>query len=190
MNCMEREQLFAYVHRMLEGREGEDVRGHLEQCARCRTSVEELRKLDAVLAEWKPQEPSPWFEARVRAAVSAAQKEKTARPFFAQPWARLWVPALALVVILIAALAMLRTPSSEQAPQPVAQKEQPQPAQPAATDSPESLPETLAQSNATAPSVEDELTLYQNLGLLEDYELLADFAVLSELPTGEKQVAN
>lgn len=190
MNCMEREQLFAHIHRMLEGCEEEEARGHLEQCARCRAAVAELRKLDAVLDEWKPREPSPWFDARVRAAVTTAEERKSLRPFFARPWVRLWVPALALLVIIIAALAMLRTRPLEQAPQPVAQKEQPQPSQPATTSPAEAPPEMLAQVKTPGTSVEDELTLYENLGLLEDYELLAGFDVLSELPVGDKQVAN
>lgn len=196
MNCVEREQLFAYVARMLEGREETMVREHLEQCARCRTAAEELRRLDAVLDEWRPAEPSPWFDTRVRAAVAAMRAKKTRRPFFAWPWEKLWVPALALLVIIVAALAILRTRPSPQAPQPVAQKEQPM--QPAATKSPEAQPEMLAQSETPSaaqpgtatPSVEDELTLYENLGILEDYELLANFDILSELPHGGQEVVN
>jgi len=37
---------------------------------------------------------------------------------------------------------------------------------------------------------EEELNLYQNLAVLEDYDLLAEFDLLSELPKGESKVEN
>jgi hypothetical protein len=59
--------------------------------------------------------------------------------------------------------------------------------------SPQSATQQTAQT-ASAPStqVEEELTLYENLPVLEDedYEMLAKFDVLSKLPRGDKKFAN
>ncbi|HUU15209.1 MAG TPA: zf-HC2 domain-containing protein [Terriglobia bacterium] len=194
MNCMEREQLFAYVHRMLEGREEETVRGHLEECAHCRGAVAELHKLDAVLDEWKPREPSAWFDARVKATIAAAERQKAVQGFLAWPWARAIAAAVALLALIVAGLLVFRTREPIETTRPLAQKEQPAVQQPAET--PKAPGQTVAQSQPAAtqpgqaPSVEDEITMYENLGILEDYELLAGFDVLSELPMGEKKVAN
>ncbi len=194
MKCMEREQLFAYVHHLMEGREEEEVRGHLEECARCRAAVEEQEKLNALLDEWKPQEPSAWFDARVKATIAAAEPQKAARGLLNMPWARAVVAAVALLALIVAGLLVFRTREPNEATRPLAQKEQPAVQQPAET--PKAPGQTVAQSQPAAtlpvqaPSVEDEITMYENLGILEDYELLAGFDVLSELPMGEKKVAN
>jgi hypothetical protein len=195
MNCMEREQLFAYVHHLMEGREEQEVREHLETCARCRAAAEEHERLNALLEEWKPQEPSAWFDARVKAAIAAAERKK-ARGFLAWPWARVVAAGVALLALIVAGLLVFRTRGRVETTRPLAQKEQPAAQQPALTKTPEPPERTVAQSQPTptppeqGPSVEDEITMYENLGILEDYELLAGFDVLSELPTGEKKLAN
>ena len=194
MKCLEHEQLFAYVHRLMEGREEQEVRGHLEECARCRAAVEEQEKLNALLDEWTPQDPSAWFDARVRAAVADMQREKPGKGLLAWPWARTVAAAVALLALIVAGLLVFRTRGPDEAAQPLAQKEQPAAQQ--LSETPKAPEQTVAQSQPAAtlpgqaPSVEDEITMYKNLGILEDYELLAGFDVLSELPMGEKKVAN
>jgi anti-sigma factor ChrR (cupin superfamily) len=71
MKCLDQEQLFAYAHRLLEQREEETARAHVDTCPRCRAALEEYARLDAVLDEWKPSEPSPWFDARLRQALAS-----------------------------------------------------------------------------------------------------------------------
>jgi hypothetical protein len=48
----------------------------------------------------------------------------------------------------------------------------------------------VTQPQTAATAEEDELSLYQNLSVLEDYDMLANFEVLSELPAGAKKVVN
>jgi hypothetical protein len=47
-----------------------------------------------------------------------------------------------------------------------------------------------APTPPAATAAREDLQLYQDLSVLEDYDLLAGFDVLSELPKGEKEVAN
>jgi hypothetical protein len=43
---------------------------------------------------------------------------------------------------------------------------------------------------STESREEDEVSLYENLSTLEDYDMLANFDVLSELPQGAPKVVN
>ena len=207
MKCFEREQLFAYCHRLLAAREEEQVRAHVAECAACRAVVKEYGKLDTLLDGWRPAEPSPWFDARVRAAIAA----ESAKPYrfrspFSLGWVRWLAPALGVVLVLTAALAVWRSrrsperlvtptvaslpasrapqngvapaPGPAPVPVPTPQMARPQPV------------ETPRPVTAAAKAGEDELGLYENLTVLEDYDLLANFDVLSELSRGEKKVGN
>lgn len=195
MKCVEREQLFAFTHQMLEPREEGEVRAHLAECSECRAVAEEFRQLDAVLDEWKATEPSPWFDTRLRAVLAAAEEKRAARPLFGLRWAQLLVPAVVVALVVFGVLLLRRSP---QAPQPVARQQSPQVSQPARAVPPETQPKQLAkaqppavtQAQTTAAAGEDELSLYQNLPVLEDYDLLVNFDVLSELPARGKRIVN
>jgi hypothetical protein len=194
MKCLEREQLFAHVNHLMEGPEVEAVRGHLAECAHCRAAVAKQERLHALLDEWEPREPPPWFNARVKAAIAAAEQHEAPKGFLAWPWARAVAAAVALLAVIIVGLLVFRTQGPQEPARPLAQKEPPAVQQPA--EIPQAPAPTVAQSQPAAPppdqetSAQDEITMYENLGILEDYELLAGFDVLSEIPTGEKKVAN
>jgi len=140
MSCTEREKLFGYAQRLLEPREEHEVRAHLESCPTCRAAAEEYRKVDTLLEEWTPLEPSPSFDARVREAVEPSGASRSLLGLFGFPGLRWMAPALVTVL------------------------------------------ETMGG--------EEEVKLYQNLFMLEDYDLLAEFDLLSELPKGETKVDN
>jgi len=203
MKCCGREQLFAYCQRLLAADEEEKVRAHVAECAACRAVVGEYEKLDTLLDDWQPAEPSPWFDARVRAAIAAdLSQAQSARPLFGLAWGRWLVPALGLALVLVAALVVWRSyrppvhPATQavppavvpQAPQNVANPASP----PAVKQAP--IPQMARTQPAPTPpaatAAREDLQLYQDLSVLEDYDLLAGFDVLSELPKGEKEVAN
>lgn len=48
--------------------------GHFRGCAECRAEFAELRATYALLDEWTAPEPSPYFDARVRAHLREAQQ--------------------------------------------------------------------------------------------------------------------
>jgi len=178
-DCVEREKIFALAQHMLSEREQQEVNAHLEACENCRGLLQNYRHLDSVLDEWSPAaEPSPWFDARLRAAVEAQAQRRTG--FFGNLSWRRWMAAPALAsLLLLASLVVLRSgwighhpqeSSVAQAP-PVAAK-------------PKVVPVTEAQA------ANQELKMYQNLPVLEDYDMLANFDVISELPKGNHKIAD
>jgi len=176
MKCLEREKLFAYRHQLLDGREEGAVRAHLADCGPCRAALDEYRRLDSVLEEWKAVEPRPGFDARLRAALeqSATAPPSSLRGLWGTIWGlgslRWLAPALALAVVVVVSVVALRL----RPPHPAPGSAVPQAAQP-----------PMPSAGAGAPSeadAEEELRLYKNLPILEDYDMLADFDVLSELP--------
>jgi anti-sigma factor RsiW len=205
MKCCEREQLFAYRHRLLAAREEEQVRAHVAECAACRAVVEEYGKLDELLDDWRPAEPSPWFEARLRAAIAS----ESAKPYgsrwpFIPGWARWLAPALGVALVLVASLAVWRSRRVPERPVtlPVASVPAPRAPQNSVTPAPATAPSPTPQVARLKPTPplrpaqpavkaeEDDLSLYENLTVLEDYDLLANFDVLSELPRGVKKVGD
>jgi predicted anti-sigma-YlaC factor YlaD len=185
--CIEREQLFAYVHKLLEPREEQEVQGHLGRCSACRGTVAECQKLDDLLSEWKPTEPSPWFDARVRTAVALDDRAPSRHLLLGPRWSRWLAPALVAVTVVVTSVVILRVRGAHESRQGVAQ----QPTQ-------GTQPLAVAQGSKHAPrnpraqadKGEEELSLYENLPVLEDYDMLANFDVLSELPKGDRKVVD
>jgi anti-sigma factor RsiW len=101
MSCEKMEsRILAYVDGRLKENERPDVEKHLTACAPCRLRVEEFRAVSGVLEELPVIEPSPAFDARVRALVAA-------EPVKSNWWAWLRVPprvAFAASALLVAAL--------------------------------------------------------------------------------------
>jgi Putative zinc-finger len=193
--CFDREKIFGCVHKMLEPAEEAEVRRHLDQCAGCRRVAREFEKLDAVLGEWRAQEPSPWFDQRLKQALAERGAASPSRTFFGIP--RVRILALAMLAILVVAGGLMFNyfrrlrPGAETNP-PVA-KVKPSPA----TEKPETLPPAPREQAKVAPAPqasqetaapalppEEELTMYRNLAVLENFDMLENFDVLSELPNG------
>jgi anti-sigma factor RsiW len=72
MSCEKMEsRILAYVDGRLKESERPDMEKHLAACAPCRLRVEEFRAVSGLLEELPVIEPSPAFDARVRALVAA-----------------------------------------------------------------------------------------------------------------------
>lgn len=211
-DCLEREQIFAYAHHMLSADEAARVENHLASCAGCREVAGGFEKLDAVLGEWKPVEPSPWFDARARARITA----QAARPWRYLPhlgrrgWSAVAAAAVLAIVIGVAALrpprsarsvpgaeatmAGARTSVKSPAAPTVAPAspgrsagEQTPAANPSGEMANASTESAQAADGGTATVAQaqpasQEINLYKNLNVLENYDMLANFDVLSELP--------
>jgi hypothetical protein len=182
MKCFDREQLFAVANHLAAPQEEEAVRSHVAGCAACRVMLAEYQQLNLTLDEWKVADPSPWFDARVRRALDANEAQTSAggwREFFRM---RALAPALLVMVMVVGSLLYVRSHSRQEQPTPKI-------AQSAAST--EVTPQPSAGSGVNAESrEEDEVTLYENLSTLEDYDMLANFDVLSELPQGAPKVVN
>ena len=72
MSCEKMEgKILGYLDGRLKAAEIREVESHLEGCAACRVRVNEFRAVSGLLDELPMIEPSPAFDARVRARVAA-----------------------------------------------------------------------------------------------------------------------
>src|SRR5215472_17068413 len=175
--CLKREDIFALSQGMLTEREANDAQAHLEGCANCRNVFEGYLRLDSMLEGWAPAaEPSPRFDARLRAALAAPQPASASPGFrmWSLTWTR-WLALAALAAMLGAGAVVTRHNLRSQH-----QRSAPAPVQVAQTQRPPAVASEAAQ----------ELKMYQNLPVLEDYDMLANFDVISELPKGSSKVAD
>ena len=174
MKCNDREKLFQYVHQMLQPEEAEVVRGHLAGCADCARAANEYCRLDTALDEWSAAEPSPWFDAKVRARVAAGREKNT--EFFGFGRLRvLAAGAAALALIVVAVVVFSHRGVVENQHGTAVQQ------QPVATAAPPQQPPATEAARQPLPA-EEQLKMDENLRVLEDYEVVANFDALSELP--------
>ena len=199
MKCLETERLISYAYHLTDDPAASQVRAHLAECPRCREIVEQHGRLDALLDEWKAAEPTPWFDARVRHAVEEQQAGRDARSFWGWDWARGLALASLGVLIVAGALWITLSHPWDSFPSRVATREHhpmsgPQtPLQTANIQSPIGTAHPGVKSaqagreiNSTGASSDEE----KNALALEDYDLAANFDLLSELPKGQARVAN
>jgi anti-sigma factor RsiW len=194
MNCLERERLFGYASRLLDEPEMSQVRAHLEECSRCREIVQGYARVDVVLEEWKPVEPTAWFDARVRQAVKAQPTPRTIRDLLGWGWVRgLALAALGVLVISTVvwhtrsprvvshSTALSTRPSNPLAPTTVAPEvARVNPAVVTPLPSERPLKPAKEIKSASAPLMDDEDAV-----TADDEDFLANFDVLSELPKTE-----
>ena len=199
MSCFEKEQLFGYASCLLDEKELAAVRAHLGECSRCREVVESYKQVDAVLDEWKNVEPSAWFDAHVRQAVTA----QPARGRAWKPWGMGWIRGVALAALAILVVSgviwFTRRPRVVPSASTVAVRHSNPPAVTPAVPEVAKVnpvvvkprhPETPLRAASVvksggAPAIDDEDAV-----TTDDDELLANFDVLSELPKTEARVAN
>ena len=171
-NCFEREQLFAYASEMLEARDELEVREHVAECAACREVLEEYRQLARVLDLWQPIEPSPRFDAWVRSAVATAEERLPSlwgRVVAELGWSRWLAPALvAMMVVVVSAVIIERRPGL--LPHSLTH----------ITGSANEGSAANTPSQMSTPEMTEEKT--GGAATLDDYDMLANFDVLSELP--------
>ena len=199
MKCLESEKLISYAYHLLDEAAAAQVCAHLGECPRCRGIVEQHRRLDTVLGEWMAAGPSPGFDARVRAVVESGAAQRRMRGFWRLEWARgLALASLGLLIITSVvllthgrhtALVSSRTAAPQHQPaagvQTPAQaaKVNPSAIAPGAHKMPGEPASTIKSVGAS--SIEDK-----DLQALDDYDLAANFDLLSELPKGDKRVVN
>jgi predicted anti-sigma-YlaC factor YlaD len=181
MKCPDAKTLFEFSQHLMTARKEDEVRAHLAACAACRAVGEEYGQVDAALDEWKVSEPSPWFDARVRAAVASAPAARR-RLWWLEHLRALALASLAMIFIGGALMVFHGRPLYRHtAPVTAATVAAQGPKAPAVTEN--AVP-------AQALSADQEVKMYKDLPVLEDYDMLADFDVLSELPPGARQVQN
>jgi anti-sigma factor RsiW len=178
MNCLEREKIFGYVRQWLEPQEMEAARAHIEGCDACRAAAAEYERLGGVLSEWKAPSPSPWFDARLRARLASEKEGGLWGAWGFLEWRRWLLPATVVAFVVLALVIFFQ---SSREPRPVAN----QPGPPA--EAGRSIEVAQSEKPAANPGVAwVESPDEGALSALEDYDLIANFDVLSELPVKEK----
>lgn len=199
MKCLETEKLISYAYRLIDEAAASEVRAHLGECSHCREIVEEHGRLDFLLDEWKAAEPTPEFDVRVRQAVEARQAGRLAWGFWNWGWAR--GLALAALGVLVIAGVIWVTQTHRRvsncagvatlAPHPASGA--PTPAQVASLHASAARANTGVGPAKHAPGLGSAGVLSaedKDAQALEDYDLAANFYVLSELPKGDSRVAD
>lgn len=203
MKCLSREELFGYAERLLDVRQAAKVKEHVNACPACRAIVREYQQVDSLLEEWKPIEPSGWFEARLRQAT--AQTEPGQR-FWSNRWVRILAPALAVFLLISAAVYFRQGRPHETVPIVARKPLQPPPAQvnppekpappevaqtkPQPATNPKAHRKDVPQPGFQSEAEEANAAAGKEDSNSDDYEMLANFEVLSELAKGDKKVAN
>ena len=159
MKCNDREKLFEFVEHMLKPREEEAVQSHVAGCSECGRIVEEYQKLHVTLDDWKAAEPTPWFDARVRASAASSGVEARGFPIMGR-MRTLAVGVLSLFLVVGSFVAVHRYRLRENA----------------------MANQIWNNGQGPAFTADQEVKMYENLPVLEDYDMLANFDVLSELP--------
>jgi hypothetical protein len=196
MKCLETETLISYAYRLMDEPAAAAVRAHLNECSHCREIVEQHGRLDAVLSEWQSAEPTPEFDIRVRQAVGAVEAQRGG-------WGWQWARGLALAalgVMIVAGVAWFgrNHHGVSNSTQLAARHSQPGTGVgiiPPAPNPQTPAEPTQAQITPGQQSTETELVGATANGdkdalAMEDYDLAANFDLLSEIPKGEGRVAN
>jgi anti-sigma factor RsiW len=94
MNCHEaREQMLE----MMSGENPPQAVAHLRTCEACSKELESLRSTMALLDEWKAPEPSPYFDAKLRARLNAEPEPARGWRAWLAPVSG-WKPAMAVAM--------------------------------------------------------------------------------------------
>jgi hypothetical protein len=199
MKCLETEILTSYAYRLIDEAAASEVRRHLEGCSRCRKIVEQHGRLDAVLNEWQPAEPTPGFDVRVREAVATLEAQRKGWGFWGWQWAR-GLALASLGVMIVAGTVWFAHHHRGVSHFAQVAMRQPQQATGARNSGQSPNPQTLSETaqaqvtpaqhapepgSTVATSSDDKDAL-----AMEDYDLAANFDLLSEIPKGERRVAN
>jgi anti-sigma factor RsiW len=148
MSCSRMEkQMMPFVDGRLKIGEQREVEAHLAACPACQLRVNEFRAVSGLLDELPQIEPSPAFDARVRARVAAEPVK--------QNWWAVFAPspraALAASMLLLATIWIGSRPTA---------------------------PGDHSQNVAANPANIDP----NDLPVLENYDILANFEPLTDLP--------
>ncbi|MFQ5778328.1 MAG: anti-sigma factor family protein [Terriglobia bacterium] len=161
------EDVVSYLDGRLSPDERTRVDQHLTGCIACRERLGELRSLLEVLGEWKPVEPSPGFDAALRARLA----DEAVAPL-GWTWLRpAYAGALAVAVLAAVAFSLWQlSPPETPAPPELVRQATPETGPPA----------PVIELPPLQPVETDELTVLDNPVLLENYELLEKFDALFE----------
>lgn len=187
--CPGREKIFQLVHHLVEPAEESEMRRHVLHCPNCLREAQSFEQFDSLLDEWKDQNVSPDFDRRLKARLPA--RRPWAFRLFVLPSTRIFAAAMLVLIVVAGATVMDELPKPGAKPDdkaPVAEVKKP-----AIAPKPAPAASSTKDKNKKAAKPlppEEQIKMYQNMGVLENFDLLEGFDVLSELPQGEAKNAN
>jgi anti-sigma factor RsiW len=92
-----------------------EVTKHVESCATCATTLNELRKTMSLLDEWQAPEPSPYFDVRLQARLREEHQKAHASWL---DWFRKPVLGAAAALLIAAAVGLMQTHDAGSRPGP------------------------------------------------------------------------
>lgn len=131
-----------------------EVKAHLESCSECAGKLEAFRQTMFLLDEWPAPEPSPYFDARLRARL---RDESATQSAGWMHWLRRPVLAASFALLMVVSVTMVRMNSGERG------------------SNPGSSPVAVMAEPGTA--VGDLQALEKNQNLYSDFDVLDDLAV-------------
>jgi len=141
-----------------------EISGHLAGCGVCAGKLEEFRQTMALLDEWQPLEPSPYFDVRLRARL----REEMAKPQAGWlAWFRRPALAAALTVLLGIGVGLFFTQHKSTSTQ--------------GRDEAAVVESQTNQSTDPGTAVSDLQALDKNLDLYADFDLLDDLEVQQDV---------
>jgi predicted anti-sigma-YlaC factor YlaD len=199
MKCLESEDLIGYAYRLTGEPAASQVRAHLADCSRCREILKQYQHLGSVLDEWKVPGPTPEFDVHVRQAVEAHQASLSVFKFWDWQWARGLAVASLAILVVAGAVWFSRThakfdTATQAAVRPLPSAKSVQAPPVTATLHPVAVPghtakqsvHAVSKPQVTAPVLMED----RDAQALDDYDLAANFDLLSELPKGGQRVVN
>jgi anti-sigma factor RsiW len=111
MNCHEvREQMLE----MMSGEGSPQTTAHLRGCEVCSKELASLRSTMALLDEWTAPEPSPYFDAKLRARLQSGPEPIRGWQRWILPLAG-WKPAMAvaLAAVMVVGISVYKTPPNQ-----------------------------------------------------------------------------
>ena len=199
MKCLETERLFRYAYHLLNESEASQVSAHLESCPRCREIVAQHIRLDVLLDDWKAPGPRPGFDVRVRRATEVQPGNVGAWRLWGLEWTR-GLALACLATLMVVGVAWYRHSYRRPFGAPAITGRPSHSARAGARSSPGMKIKPSPSGNDSeieqtegvpaAPGAVASWNEDKDAQALEDYDLAANFDLLSELPERASQNAN
>lgn len=177
MKCQEIEtRLIEYMDGALTPAERRAVDLHAQACAACAQRIHGFADVSGLLDSWEPIEVSASFNAELQRRL----REEPVAPFRSRLWNAvvptlnalpLGRPAFAmalLILVSVAAIVMRYTPAEQEQ---IAMQQAPD----------------ITVIQAVSDSGVDDISLYRNMAMLEDMDVLRNFEVLQVLSENNNQ---
>jgi hypothetical protein len=133
------------------------LKQHLRVCCECAGKLEAFRQTMSLLDEWRPPEPSPYFDVRLQARL---REEKAHQPSALLEWLRKPALALSFAVLTVVSVTLVRMNQ--------------RPKEPGAPPAPVQIAAEPGTPVGDLQALEKNHELYSDFDLLDDLQVQQD----------------